>query len=502
VTTVPEHFDVLVVGAGVSGIDAGYRLQTECPRKTYAILEARAGLGGTWDLFRFPGIRSDSDMSTLGFPFRPWTGEQSIADGASILRYHGETAAEFGIDRHIRFNQKVLRASWSTDTSTWTVEVGVGDAGESAVYTCSFLYACSGYYSYDSGYTPDLPGIGQFAGTVVHPQAWPEDLDYRNRRVVIIGSGATAVTIVPAMAKDAAKVTMLQRSPSYLLSLPSRDPLLPRLRKHVSESVALRIVRWKNVIMTVAFYQLSRRAPKLTRKLLAAGAAQLLPPDFPIDPHFTPTYDPWDQRMCIVPDGDFFAAVSSGRAEVVTDRIETFTPTGIRLASGVEVPADIVVTATGLNLRAVGGIAMTVDGVAVDPAQRYAYRGFMLSGVPNFAFCMGYVNASWTLRADLSSKSVCKLLNHMDAHGYATAAPKSMTVAAGARPLFDLAAGYIRRGGGDQMPKQGPGGPWRFRQNYLLDAFTARFGAMDQAMEYRVAPQGDSTRSRSVAAVS
>ena len=300
-------------------------------------------------------------------------GEESIADGASILRYLRETVAELGIDRHIRFDQRVVGATWSSETSTWTVEVNAGEAAAPVVYTCGFLYACSGYYSYDHGYTPELPGIDCFTGTVVHPQEWPEDLDYRDRRLVIIGSGATAVTMVPAVAKEAAHVTMLQRSPSYLLALPSRDELADRLRQSLPDSIALRIVRWKNVLATAAFYQLARRAPRLTRRLLTAAAARLLPPDFPVDPHFTPTYDPWDQRVCIVPDGDFFAAVGSGRAEIVTDRIDTFTPTGIRLASGAEIPADIVVTATGLNLRAVGGIAMTIDGVAVDPAARCAY---------------------------------------------------------------------------------------------------------------------------------
>lgn len=489
----PEHFDVLVVGAGLSGIGAGYRLQTECPQKTYAILEGRSDLGGTWDLFRFPGVRSDSDMYTLGYPFRPWTGERSIADGASILRYIRETAAEYGIDRHIRFDHRVASASWASETSTWTVEVQVGEAQAPVTYTCRFLYVCSGYYSYEGGYTPELPGIDDFAGPVVHPQSWPQDLDYRDQRVVVIGSGATAMTLVPAMAADAAMVTMLQRSPSYIAVLPSRDAIADRIRKILPEPLAHRVVRWKNVLVTSAFYELARRAPKLTRKLLTGGVAKLLPPDVQVDPHFVPTYNPWDQRLCIVPDGDFFAALRSGRADVVTDRIESFTATGIRLASGAELQADIVVTATGLTLVAVGGITITVDGAEIDPAATYTYRGYMLSGVPNLAICVGYINASWTLRADLTSRSVCTLLNFMAARGYAKAVPTVDGATMEPRPILDLDAGYVRRGAG-AMPQQGSKSPWHVRQNYVLDALTTRFGDLDEAMTFSRAPGAERPR--------
>ena len=450
-----EHFDVLVVGAGVSGIGAAYRLQTECPTKTFTILEGRSALGGTWDLFRFPGVRSDSDMYTLGYPFRPWTGTKSIADGASILRYLEDTAAEYGIDRKIRFGQRVASAAWSSATSTWTVAVNVDHQTEPVVYTCSFLYACSGYYSYEGGYTPEFPGIENFNGTVVHPQEWPEDLDYRDKRVVVIGSGATAVTIVPAMAEDAAKVTMLQRSPSYIVPMGSSDPIADWIRAHLPARVAHRVVRWKNVVLVSGFYSFTRIAPKLSRKVLTEGIAKLLPPDIDVDPHFVPAYNPWDQRMCLVPDGDFYTALRAGKADVVTDRIDHFTETGIRLESGVELDADVVVTATGLTLKAVGGIALTVDGAKVEPGNTYVYRAHMLDGVPNLAICVGYINASWTLRADLTSRSVCKLLNYMDAHGYTSATPTVDVAAMGeSRPLLDLDAGYIRRGA-DQLPKQG-----------------------------------------------
>jgi cation diffusion facilitator CzcD-associated flavoprotein CzcO len=479
----PQHFDVLVIGAGISGIDAAYRLQTECPDRSFAVLEARADLGGTWDLFRFPGIRSDSDMYTLGFPFRPWTGSKSIADGASILQYLHDTVSEYGIDRSIRFNHRVTTAAWSSGTSTWTVDVQVEGASEPTTFTADFLYACSGYYRYDHGYTPDFPGVDRFAGQVVHPQEWPEDLDYRDRRVVIIGSGATAVTMVPAIAADAAHVTMLQRSPSYIVDVSSRDAGADRIHARLPKRLADLVVRWKNALVAVAFFQFARRAPKLTRKALTAGVARLLPPDIPVDPHFSPSYDPWDQRVCFVPDGDLFAALRAGKADVVTERIDTFTETGIRLESGAELAADIVVTATGLELLAIGGIALVVDGEKIDPGATYMYRGFMLSGVPNFAFALGYTNASWTLRVDLSAKSVCKLLNHMRDRRFAKAVPIVDESTLPPKPFFDLDAGYIRRGA-DRLPKQSTKRPWNLRQNYVLDALDERFGDITEAMTF------------------
>ena len=491
-----EHFDVLIIGAGLSGIGAGYRLQTECPDKSYAILEGRAALGGTWDLFRYPGIRSDSDMFTLGYPFRPWSGAKSIADGPSILSYIHETAAAYGIDRRIRFNQRVISAAWSSDTATWTVEaetVGAGERGTAPIsYSCNFLYTCCGYYSYEGGFMPDFEGIDDYTGQVVHPQKWPDDLDYTGKRIVVIGSGATAVTLVPAIAEDAAQVTMLQRSPTYITALPSRDVIADKIRELLPEDVAHRVVRWKNVLLTLLFFQLSRRAPKMMRKLITDAAAKALPPTMDVDPHFVPTYDPWDQRMCLVPDGDFFKALRSGKADVVTDRIDKFTSSGIRLESGAELDADIVVCATGLNLVAVGEIDLTVDGRRIDPSDTFTYRGYMLSGIPNFALCVGYTNASWTLRADLTSRSVCKLLNHMAAHGYDKAVPTVDESTIEARPLLGLSSGYIQRATG-VLPRQGSRDPWNLRQNYVLDAFTTRFGDVNEDMVFRRrrAPIGD-----------
>ena len=482
----PEHFDVLVIGAGLSGIGAGYRLQTECPDKSYAILEGRATLGGTWDLFRYPGIRSDSDMFTLGYPFRPWGGAKAIADGPSILSYVRDTAEAYGIDRHIRFNQRVLNAAWSSDTATWTVNaetLAADGESEPVSYTCNFLYTCCGYYSYKGGFTPDFEGIDDYSGQVVHPQKWPDDLDYRDKRIVVIGSGATAVTLVPAVAEDAAHVTMLQRSPTYITALPSRDAIADKVRALLPENLAHRVVRWKNVLLTLLFFQLSRRAPKMMRKVITDAAAKALPPNVRVDPHFVPTYNPWDQRMCLVPDGDFFKALRTGKADVVTDRIDRFIPGGIRLESGAELDADIVVTATGLTLVALGEIGIVVDGERVDPSDTYTYRGHMLSGIPNFALCVGYTNASWTLRADLTSRSVCKLLNHMDAHGYVKAVPTVDESTIEARPLLGLNSGYIQRATG-VLPRQGSKDPWNLRQNYVLDAFTMRFGDLNDDMVF------------------
>ncbi len=465
----PDHVDVLIIGAGLSGVGAAWRLQQSRPAATYAILEARDAIGGTWDLFRYPGIRSDSDMFTLSYPFRPWRGEDSIASGANIRTYIRETAAEAGIDRHIRFGTKVVGASWSTADARWTVraEATGADGTSTHTWTCDFLYLCTGYYSYDHGYQPDFPGLADYRGRFVHPQSWPEDLDHAGKRVVVIGSGATAVTLVPAMAETAEHVTMLQRSPSYLTALPAKDALADTARRYLPAGLAHRLVRAKNVLFTQAFYQLARRRPERVKKLLRSVALRFVPDPAYVDEHFTPHYDPWDQRLCLAPDGDFYRAITGGRASVVTDRIDRFVGTGIRLASGKVLDADVVVSATGLEMLALGGLDLTVDGERVDPGATVAYRGVMLGGVPNLAYSIGYVNASWTLRSDLSARYVCRLLAHMDRHGYAAATPVADSVRA-ERPLLDLTSGYVQRAA-DRFPRQGDRAPWTVRQNYPAD---------------------------------
>jgi monooxygenase len=485
----PEHLDVLIVGAGLSGIGAAYHLQERCPGKSYAILEARADLGGTWDLFRYPGIRSDSDMHTLGYRFRPWTAEKSITDGPSILEYVRRTATDHGIDRRIRFQRRVVAAGWSSAELRWTVEVERVDTGETETLTCDFLWTCSGYYRYDEGYTPEFEGVERFPGPVVHPQHWPAGLDYAGKRVVVIGSGATAVTLVPAMAEEAAHVTMLQRSPTYIASLPAEDRIARRLRRHLPERAAYAAVRWKNVMIQTLFYQLSRRRPELVKRLIRRGVERSLPPGYDVDKHFKPRYNPWDQRMCLVPDGDLFEAISAGTASVVTDRIATFTERGIELESGEELEADVIVTATGLNLLFLGGMRLAVDGEAVEVPSRMTYRGMMLSGVPNMAFTVGYTNASWTLKADLTSEYVCRLLGHMDAHGYRSCVPE-VGPSIAEQPLLDFTSGYVLRSL-DQFPKQGSEEPWRLRQNYVFDLQTIRRGRIDDgAMRFsRGAPR-------------
>ncbi len=473
-----DHVDVLIVGAGLSGIGAAYRLQTKLPGKTYAIVESRGAIGGTWDLFRYPGVRSDSDMYTLGYPFRPWKDPQAIADGPSILEYIRDTARVYGIDQKIRFHHRVVSAAWSSPDARWTVDLEVGDDRVPTTITCSFLYMCSGYYSYAGGHVVDFPGRERFAGQVVHPQAWPADLDYTGKRVVVIGSGATAVTLLPAMSERAAHVTMLQRSPSYIVALPGRDPIAHRLRKLLPANTAHRVIRGKNVVFGTIFYQLCRRWPAQLSRFIRSGAAKQLPETIPVEPHFAPAYNPWDQRLCIAPDADIFRALRSGKASVVTDEIKTFTETGVRVASGTELPADIIVTATGLKMVALGNMSVTVDGVPIDPSHELVYKGMMLSGVPNIAWCIGYTNASWTLRADLTSLYVCRVLKHMSRHGYTTCVPYIAAddpARAHARPVVDLASGYIRRAA-DLLPKQGSTKPWYVRQNYLLDLASTRLG--------------------------
>jgi monooxygenase len=476
-----EHVDVLIVGAGISGIGAACHLQDRCPGRTWAILEARDALGGTWDLFRFPGVRSDSDMLTLGYAFRPWTGTSTLAGGGPIRAYIQDTARERGIDTKIRYGHRVVGAEWSSADARWTV-TAESDAG-TVRFTCGFLYSCTGYFRYDEGFRPEFPGERDFAGTVVHPQHWPADLDHTGKRVVVIGSGATAVTVVPAMAEKAAHVTMLQRSPSYVMTLPRDDVILQKLHRWLPDRLATRLGRVKNMAMQIVLYQFAQRAPRRMRRLLQEGVRRQLPPGYPVETHFRPEYDPWDQRLCFVPGGDLFAAISSGRATVVTDAIETFTATGIRLGSGAELEADIVVTATGLSLLAIGGMELSVDGEPVVLADKVAYKGMMLSGVPNFALAVGYTNASWTLKCDLVSEYVCRLLAELDRTGATVVTP--VPPPPGPRePLLTLQSGYIKRGIG-AMPRQGPGRPWRLNQNYAKDVLMFRHGPVTDAVEFR-----------------
>jgi monooxygenase len=487
---VSEHVDVLIVGAGLSGIGAAYHLMDACPDKSYAILESREAIGGTWDLFRYPGIRSDSDMYTLGYRFKPWGEAKAIADGPSILSYVRQTASENGIDERIRFQQRVVRADFSSAQERWTVEAQRTDTGETVHMTCSFLLACTGYYRYDEGYTPQFAGVERFAGPVIHPQHWPQDLDYAGKRVVVIGSGATAVTIVPAMADTAAHVTMLQRSPGYIVALPAVDPIADFVRRVLPTRLAYSVVRWKNVALTMASYQLSRRRPSFMKRVIKKGVTKLLPPAYDVETHFTPRYNPWDQRVCLVPDGDLFTAISEDRASIVTDTVDTFTEHGIKLASGAELEADVIVTATGLNMLAFGGMTLAVDGRDVHLPDTMSYKGMMLSGVPNFAFTIGYTNASWTLKADLTSQYMCRLFKHMDANGYARCVPNNHDPSVVEEPLLDFSSGYVQRSI-DAFPRSGSKAPWRLRQNYPRDVMTLRYGSItDGSMEFSRAAAG------------
>ncbi|MFC7277085.1 flavin-containing monooxygenase [Paractinoplanes rhizophilus] len=473
-----EHFDVLIIGAGLSGIGAAWRLQEQMPGKTYAILEARDAIGGTWDLFRYPGVRSDSDMFTLSYPFRPWREPESIAPGDKIRRYIEETAAEGGIMPHIRFGSRVVTADWAGDR--WTLRLADG-----ATLTCGFLYACAGYYDYAAGFQPDFPGMAEFAGRLVHPQFWPAGLEYAGKKVVVIGSGATAVTLVPAMAAEAGHVTMLQRSPTYMTVLPERDVIANGLRRVLPAGAANRIARAKNILITQGFYQLARRRPARVRKILRSFAVRALKDPAYVDEHFNPRYEPWDQRLCVIPSGDLYEVLRAGTASIVTDHIESFRPDGIRLRSGRVLEADIVVSATGLSLLPIGGVRLTVDGTPVEIGDHTAYRGIMLSGVPNLAYCIGYVNASWTLRADLVHRYVLRLLKHMDRHGYAVAAPDE--TGGQGRPLLDLSSGYVRRAL-DKFPRQGAKDPWLVRQNYLSDALSLPRADVTRAMTFTRRP--------------
>jgi len=482
-----QHFDVLIVGAGLSGIGAAYHLKANCPTKRYAILEGREAIGGTWDLFRYPGIRSDSDMYTLGYSFKPWTEAKAIADGPNILNYVRATAAENDIERHIRFNTQVKRASWSTADALWTVEAEQGPSKAIARFTCNFILMCSGYYNYAGGHAPEFPGMEAFAGRWVHPQAWPTDLDYAGKKVVVIGSGATAVTIVPEMAKTAASVTMLQRSPTYVVSRPGEDALANWLRAKLPGMLAYRIVRWRNVLLGMFFFNMARKKPDKVKQQLIGMVREHLGPDYDVDTHFTPRYNPWDQRLCLVPDSDLFEAIKGGRASVVTDHIDRITPDGIKLKGGQTLPADIIVSATGLKLQLLSGMEVTVDGQRADLSQAMSYKSMMFSDVPNLISVFGYTNASWTLKADLTSEYACRLINYMDRKGYAQSTPRKHA-AVGVAQWMDFSSGYVTRSMAE-FPKQADKHPWKLYQNYVLDVLTLRFGKVDDGtMEFRKAP--------------
>jgi monooxygenase len=472
-----EHLDVLVVGAGLSGIAAAYHLKTRCPDKRVAIFEGRAAMGGTWDLFRYPGIRSDSDMYTLGFTFRPWRSDLTIADGASIRAYIEDTAREHGLDRQIRFHHRVERASWSSETARWTVEGTRTDTGEAIRLTCGFLFMCSGYYDYAAGHAPEIPGAEAFTGRIVHPQHWTDDIEHAGQRVVVIGSGATAVTLVPALAARAAHVTMLQRSPSYVVTRPAVDPAARWLRKRLPAAAAHGVVRWKNVLVANLFYNLCKRYPEAARRLITRGVRAQLGPDYDVATHFGPRYAPWDQRLCFVPDADLFAAIRRGQVEVVTDEIERYTATGLALRSGRQLAADLVVTATGLRILFLGGVQLTVDGQPVDPPRTRVYKGAMLSDVPNLAMALGYTNASWTLKCELIAQYVCRLLAHMDRRGARWCVPRA-GADVGDEPVIDFSAGYVQRAL-PLLPRQGARVPWKLYQNYLRDLVMLRYRPVD-----------------------
>lgn len=476
-----EHLDVLIVGAGISGISTAYYLQTRCPQKSFALLEGREAMGGTWDLFRYPGVRSDSDMHTLGYSFRPWKDAKVIADGPAILQYIRETAAVFGIDRRIRFNHRVRRATWSSVDAQWTVETVRGPEQESVYFTCNFLCMCTGYYDYEQGYTPVWPGIEQFSGRVVHPQQWPEDLDYTGKQVLVIGSGATAVTLVPAMAEQAEHVTMVQRSPTYIVARPSE---VTRTRGLLSGKFAHRLARWQSILFGIYFYSLTRRRPEATKQAILRMVREQLGDDYDIQTHFAPAYNPWDQRLCLAPDGDFFAAIRSGKVSVVTDHIDTFTEKGIRLRSGDELTADVIVTATGLNMRIMNGVQLVVDDVPVDLAKTFIYKGTMYRDIPNLASAFGYVNASWTLKCELIAQHICRLLNYMDRHAYTQCTPRLRETAIAEEPMMGLTSGYMQRAR-DTMPRQSTQTPWKMHQNYLHDVLSLRLSTVnDDAMEF------------------
>ncbi|OMC44362.1 NAD(P)/FAD-dependent oxidoreductase [Mycobacterium sp. IS-1264] len=475
------YFDVVIVGAGISGIGAAYRITERNPHTTYAILERRERIGGTWDLFRYPGVRSDSSIFTLSYPFEPWTRREGVADGTHIREYLIATARKYGIDRHIRFGSYVRSADWDSSTDTWTVTVEQNGATQH--YRSRFVFFGSGYYNYDEGYTPDFPGIEDFRGTVVHPQHWPEDLDYSGKKIVVIGSGATAITLIPALAERAAKVIMLQRSPTYMMAASKYSRVAAAARKVLPRRAAHLVTRTYSALTEAVFWFFSRKTPGLIKRLLRYVATRYLPDGYDIDTHFKPRYNPWDQRMCLIPDADLYTAIASGRAEVVTDHIDHFDATGIALQSGGHLDADVIVTATGLQLQALGGATISIDGVEINPRDRFVYKAHMLEDVPNLFWCVGYTNASWTLRADITARATAKLMAHMASHGYTHAAPHLGDQPMAEKPAWDIQANYVKRSL-HALPKSGTKRPWNVRQNYLADAIDYRFDRIEEAMVF------------------
>ncbi len=486
-----DTVDVLIVGAGISGIAAAYYLKTRCPQLDWTIVEGRDAIGGTWDFFRYPGVRSDSDMFTLGYRFRPWRGEDAIADGAAILDYLKDTAREFGIDRRIRFGQRVSRVAWSSEQALWTVDIERG--GDKAQIRCNFLFMCTGYYRYDGGYTPSWPGLADFAGRIVHPQDWSgrgqgvdrDDPDYDGKRVIVIGSGATAVTIAPALARKAKHVTMLQRSPSYVVSMPARDNQVNRLRGRLPDRLLSWLARWKMILFTMYYYRKARVHPGQTREMILAAVRELLGPAYDVERHFGPAYKPWDQRLCVAADADLFASIKDGKVSMVTDHIERFVEAGLQLRSGQILTADIIVTATGMRMSIMDGVEIFVDGQAVQLGDTLSYKGMMYSNIPNLASAFGYTNASWTLKCELICEYVCRLLNYMDRRGYGQCLPRLDTESPAAQPMIDFTSSYVRRAR-DELPKQGDRPPWKVYQNYVKDLLMMRYGKIDDGvMEFR-----------------
>jgi monooxygenase len=472
------HFDVIIIGAGLSGIGAACHLKRNCPNKTFAMLEGRSNIGGTWDLFKYPGIRSDSDMHTFAYSFKPWTYDKTISDGATIMKYLNETIDDYELRKHIKYNHWISEVFWSSDEDKWTVKGKNNESNEVIQLSCNFLISCTGYYDYDEGYTPDFKGLENYKGQFVHPQKWTNDIEYENKEVIIIGSGATAVTLLPTMAEKTKHITMLQRSPTYMMSLPEHDKFSKVVKRWLPSKIAHFLARWKHVLGQIYFYKISKKKPKEVRYFIKKEIRKVLGEDYDVETHFNPKYNPWDQRICAVVDNDLFDAINEGKCTIVTDYIDSFTEKGILLQSGKELEADLVVSATGLKIKFVGGINIKVDGKTIDPSDLVNYKGMMLQDVPNMAMIAGYTNASWTLKSDLVGEYICRLLHHMDKKGLTSCTPTLSDNNVITEPASDLASGYIQRAL-DELPKQGDKYPWKLNQNYIKDMIALRFKSID-----------------------